>query len=59
VHRVVGELGIPVAYGLRSGHVESGNITLPMGVQALLEVDHRVRLTFTEAAVEVPEAHSA
>lgn len=38
VSRVVGGLGIPVAYGLRSGHVSHQNITLPMGVSALLNV---------------------
>ena len=38
VLRVVGELGIPVAYGLRSGHVSRANITLPIGVQARLRV---------------------
>jgi muramoyltetrapeptide carboxypeptidase len=38
VTRVVGELGIPVAYGLRSGHVSHQNITLPLGVSALLNV---------------------
>ncbi|MDP9263363.1 MAG: LD-carboxypeptidase, partial [Acidobacteriota bacterium] len=50
VKRVVGELGIPVAYGLRSGHVSRGNITLPMGVRASLEVQKEVRLTILEAA---------
>lgn len=34
VQRVVGDLGIPVAYGLKSGHVSRGNITLPVGVAA-------------------------
>jgi muramoyltetrapeptide carboxypeptidase len=38
VLRVVGDLGIPVAFGLRSGHVSHGNITLPIGVKARLEV---------------------
>ncbi len=38
VMRIVGDLGIPVAYGVRSGHVSKGNITLPMGVSALLNV---------------------
>lgn len=38
VMRVVGDLGIPVAYGLRSGHVSRENITLPIGVSALLNV---------------------
>jgi len=39
VKRVVGDLGIPVAYGLPSGHVSSANITLPLGVSVALEVD--------------------
>jgi muramoyltetrapeptide carboxypeptidase len=37
--RVVGDLGVPVAYGLRSGHVSHRNITLPFGVRAALNVD--------------------
>ena len=36
--RVVGDLGIPVAYGVRSGHVSRQNITLPLGVRAALLV---------------------
>ncbi len=36
--RIVGDLGIPVAFGLRSGHVSRGNITLPLGVHARLKV---------------------
>jgi muramoyltetrapeptide carboxypeptidase len=38
VRRIVGDLGIPVAYGVRSGHVSSRNITLPFGVKAALSV---------------------
>jgi muramoyltetrapeptide carboxypeptidase len=38
VLRIVGQLGIPVAYGVRSGHVTTGNITLPIGVRAGLTV---------------------
>jgi muramoyltetrapeptide carboxypeptidase len=41
VLRLVGDLGIPVAYGLRSGHVSRRNITLPLGVRAVLHVDKR------------------
>jgi len=37
--RVVADLNVPVAYGLRSGHVSRQNITLPMGVNASLSVD--------------------
>ncbi|HUO13400.1 MAG TPA: LD-carboxypeptidase [Verrucomicrobiae bacterium] len=38
VTRVVGDLRIPVAFGVRSGHVTGGNITLPFGVQASLAI---------------------
>ena len=41
VLRVIGDLGVPVAYGLRSGHVSHGNVTLPIGVLAQLNVDKR------------------
>jgi muramoyltetrapeptide carboxypeptidase len=36
--RVVGDLRVPIAYGLRSGHVSRSNITLPIGVRAALDV---------------------
>lgn len=52
VMRVVGDLGLPVAFGLRSGHVSRANITLPIGVRARLEVGTDVKLTILEAAVE-------
>jgi muramoyltetrapeptide carboxypeptidase len=52
VSRVVGDLGVPVAYGVRSGHVKARNITLPIGVQAGLTVEGgRVNLKILEAAV--------
>jgi len=35
---IVGKLGVPVAFGVRSGHVTAGNITLPIGVRAELTV---------------------
>ncbi len=38
VMRVVGNMGVPVAYGVRSGHVSKGNIILPIGVSVLLNV---------------------
>ena len=53
VTRIVGDRGVPVAFGLKSGHVTSGNITLPFGVQARLTVKgSKVGLKITEAAVE-------
>ncbi len=49
--RVVGDLGVPVAYGLRSGHVSRRNITLPFGVRAALNVaPSGVSLKILEAA---------
>jgi muramoyltetrapeptide carboxypeptidase len=51
VLRVVHGLGVPVAYGVRSGHVTSGNITLPMGVRARLSVGSaEVNLRILESA---------
>jgi len=38
VLRVVGDLGVPIAFGLRSGHVSYRNITLPIGVRSALRV---------------------
>jgi muramoyltetrapeptide carboxypeptidase len=57
--RIVGDLGVPVAYGLRSGHVSRQNITLPIGVRASLNVGREVSLKFLEAATTVaPPVHS-
>jgi muramoyltetrapeptide carboxypeptidase len=52
--RIVGDLEIPVAYGLRSGHVSRQNVTLPLGVQAALEVKGgRVSFQIVEASATV------
>jgi len=52
VKRIVGDLGVPVAFGVRSGHVTSGNITLPFGVRARLTVPGgQVALKILEPAV--------
>ncbi len=52
ITRIVGDLNVPVAFGVRSGHVTSGNITLPFGVRAKLAVrDGHVALKILEAAV--------
>ena len=50
VLRVVEDLRIPVAFGLRSGHVSRANITLPIGVKARLEVGDKVNLNILEPA---------
>lgn len=36
IRRILGGLGVPIVFGFPSGHVESGNITLPFGVPAAL-----------------------
>jgi len=37
--RVLAPYNMPIVYGLKSGHVTSGNITLPLGVQAELKAE--------------------
>ena len=52
--RIVGDLGVPVAFGLRSGHVSRQNITLPIGVRAALDVSSEsVSLKLLEPATVV------
>jgi muramoyltetrapeptide carboxypeptidase len=50
VLRVIGDLGIPVAFGLRSGHISRSNITLPLGVRVKLEVGGEASLKILESA---------
>lgn len=53
IARIVGDLGVPVAFGVKSGHVTGGNITLPFGVQAKLSVHGGdVALRILESAVQ-------
>jgi len=52
VMRLVGDLKVPVAFGLRSGHVSRSTVTLPIGVRARLEVRTEVKLRFLEPATE-------
>jgi muramoyltetrapeptide carboxypeptidase len=44
------DLGVPVMFGLPSGHSPQGNLTLPLGVAATLDADRAV-LIVDEAAV--------
>ena len=54
IARIVGDLGAPVAYGVRSGHVSKENITLPFGVNARLKVQGgEVQLRILEPAVTI------
>jgi muramoyltetrapeptide carboxypeptidase len=59
VMRIVGDLGVPVAYGLRSGHVSRQNITLPIGVRAALEVGGEVSLKILESATTLAASGAA
>jgi muramoyltetrapeptide carboxypeptidase len=51
VLRVIGDLGVPIAYGLRSGHVSRANLTLPLGVRVSLDVKEEGSLRILESAV--------
>jgi len=42
--RVLVDLRVPIAFGLKSGHVSSNNFTLPFGVRAKLRVNNGVAL---------------
>jgi muramoyltetrapeptide carboxypeptidase len=49
--RTLAGLQVPVAFGLRSGHVSAGNITLPIGVRVRLSVgEEEVNLEVLESA---------
>ena len=51
IMRVLAPYNVPIIFGLRSGHVSSGNITLPIGVEAELAADSSgVALRILEAS---------
>jgi len=58
ISQTLSEFDIPIAYGLRSGHVSAGNITLPIGVRARLSVGETVTLEILEAAAVERIEHS-
>ena len=49
--RILGEFKVPIAFGLRSGHVSGRSFTLPFGVNATLSVRENVALKI-DAAVQ-------
>jgi muramoyltetrapeptide carboxypeptidase len=54
IARVLGEYQVPIAYGLKSGHVSGGNVTLPFGVQVELAADASgAQLKILEAATNI------
>lgn len=52
IERALGDLGVPIGYGLPFGHVPQGNLTLPLGVHASLQVgSESITLKILESAV--------
>lgn len=49
--RVLEDVDGPIAIGLRSGHVTHGNVTLPLGVMAELNLEGEPQLRMLEPAV--------
>lgn len=52
--RILGDLDVPLAFGLRSGHVSRQSITLPFGVDTTLIVGASVELGFAAAVGSEP-----
>lgn len=55
IMRILRDLGVPIAFGLKSGHVSAKSFTLPFGVGASLSVGHNVVLDI-DAAVQLEPA---
>lgn len=54
IMRVLEPYQVPIVFGIKSGHVSSGNITLPMGVQTELTASAQgVALKILEAATQI------
>ena len=53
VMRVLGDLHVPIAFGLKSGHVSGRNLTLPFGVRAKLSVADVVTVEYDAAVQKV------
>jgi muramoyltetrapeptide carboxypeptidase len=59
VLRVLGDLGVPIAYGLKSGHVTRSNFTLPFGVPAKFTAGDGVSLQLAASVLsQIPVAKS-
>jgi muramoyltetrapeptide carboxypeptidase len=47
----LGDTGVPILFGLTTGHAEHNNLTLPLGVEVELDCDNP-SLTISESAVQ-------
>jgi len=54
IERVLGDLHVPIAFGLKSGHVSSRNFTLPFGVRAKLHVGDSITLSHEPPVRKAP-----
>lgn len=53
--RVLEDFDVPIVIGLRSGHVSGGNVTLPFGIEAELNLEtDQPQLHYLESAVSLP-----
>lgn len=48
---VLSDFDVPIAFGLRAGHVSRGNVTLPFGIEAELRLGSTPALQYLEPAV--------
>jgi muramoyltetrapeptide carboxypeptidase len=52
INACVGDLDVPILFGLRSGHSDERNLVLPMGVEVALEcTPEKIALSIEESAV--------
>lgn len=59
ITRILAELKIPIAFGLKSGHVSSHAMTLPFGVRATLSTEAGASLRWEAAVQRSPVATPA
>lgn len=52
IERALRDVAVPIAYGLASGHVRSGNRTLPFGVLGAMHAGDEVRLSWQAAVTQ-------
>lgn len=59
IMRILEDLKVPVVFGVKSGHVSSGALTLPFGVNAKLSASDRITLSYDAAVQKAPLAAPA
>jgi muramoyltetrapeptide carboxypeptidase len=52
--RILGDVDVPIVFGLKSGHVSSDALTLPFGVNASIKAEEAEMILSYEAAVQKP-----